>query len=223
MGAAASADFYSRLVEIAQKKFNAQNDDDFPPIWIYNLPVTGFDETGFVNPESVKNQLIETAKMLEKAGSDFIVIPCNTAHHFIVEIQSAINIPILSILEATAEVVKKTGLDKVGLLNSLSTKNYRLYETVFEKRNIVVCSTSDEEQLEINKVIGHVIGGRQGKEDVDHLNKIIGRYKSEGAQGVVLGCTELSLAFSQKHTDLPVLDTTELLAEAALRQSFGLE
>jgi aspartate racemase len=142
MGAAASADFYQSLVKIAQKKYGAENDDDFPAIWIYNLPITGFDETGFVDEESVKQQLITSVKKLESAGSDFIVIPCNTVHYFYKEMSESIKIPIISILEATALAVKKAGFKKVGLLNSQSTKNYHLYENIFDKYQINSCAAN---------------------------------------------------------------------------------
>ncbi|MEI6597728.1 MAG: hypothetical protein WCL22_01665 [bacterium] len=79
MGPAASANFYQRIVEIAQHDFGAVQDTDFPPMFLYNLPLSGFDETGFVDAEEVKKQLISGVKKLEAIGSDFIVIhaiPC---------------------------------------------------------------------------------------------------------------------------------------------------
>ena len=217
MGAAASADFYRRLVEVAQKDYHAVADSDFPEMWIYNLPVRDFDETGFVNPESVKNQLIASVKKLQVAGSDLIVIPCNTAHYFYEDMQQATHVPILNILDITANVVLKSGYKKVGLLNSQSTRKYQLYETVLAKRGIVTISTNDQEQREVNVVIGNVIVGNQGKLDIDILRKIIGRYQQEGAQAIVLGCTELPLAITQDHCDLPLVSSTAILAGEALR------
>lgn len=221
MGAAASADFYKQLVEIAQKKYGAQNDDDFPPMWIYNLPVKDFNEKGFVNPASVKKQLIKSAQMLEKAGSDFITIPCNTVHYFYKEIQDAVKIPVLNILDITVSAVKKSGFKKISLLNSLSTKNYKLYENAFKSQGITACVTTKEEQKKVNKTIGNVISGSQGKNDIAQLSKIIARHKKDGAQAVVLGCTELPLAFSQKNSKLKVFNTTALLAEATFKESLS--
>lgn len=222
MGAAASADFYMRVVNIAQKKYQAEADDDFPPMWIYNLPVTGFDETGFVEPESVKNQMITAVDRLAKAGSDFVVIPCNTAHFFYKEMQATIPIPILSILEVTVKAVQDVGFSKVGLLNSQSTKHFHLYEDIFSKNNIDTLSTTDEEQQRVSQVIGHVISGTQGYNDIEQLNNIVRRFAQAGMEAVILGCTELPLAFSQKDCDLPLFNTTELLAGAALSSSYGI-
>lgn len=222
MGAAASADFYVQLVSIAQKKYKAKADDDFPPIWIYNLPVTDFDETGFADPESVKNQMINANKNLAAAGSDFIVIPCHTAHYFLREMQASTPIPILSILDVTAGAVAKAGFSKVGLLNSQSTKVFNLYEQIFKKSHIEAFSTTDLEQIQVNKIIGSVISGLQGKKGVKQLISIVHRYKKIGAQAIVLGCTELPLAFSQKDCELPLFNSTALLADAALSYSCNM-
>ncbi len=222
MGAAASADFYTRVVSIAQKTYHAEEDDDFPAMWIYNLPVTGFNETGFLDPESVKSQMIAAIQNLAKAGSDFIVIPCNTAHHFYKEMQASVQVPILSILEVTAKAVKDAGFSKVGLLNSQSTKQFHLYEDIFAKNNIGTLSTTDAEQQQVTQVIGHVISGTQGANEIESLNNIAKRYAQAGAQAVILGCTELPLAFSEKDCSLPLFDTTGLLAEAALKYSYNI-
>ena len=217
MGAAASADFYKQLVVITQKIYHAQNDDDFPPMWIYNLPIRDFDETGFVDTGSVKNQLVESVKKMEAVGSDFIVIPCNTVHHFYSEMQAAVDIPILNLLEATAEAVEKREFKKVGLLTSQSTRKYKLYETILANHGIAALSASDSEQQEVNKVIGNVIAGMQGAADVSAIQKVVERYLRDGAQVVVLGCTELPLAFSQTDCSVSLFSSTEVLAEAALR------
>lgn len=221
MGAAASADFYMQLVNIAQKKYKAEADDDFPPIWIYNLPVTGFNETGFVDPESVKNQMINANKNLAAAGSDFIVIPCNTGHYFYEEMQAVVPVPILNILEIAVKAVQEAGFSKVGLLNSQSTKLFNLYEQIFQKNHIETFSTTDLEQIQVNNIIGNVISGLQKKSDVEQLSSIVNRYKKNGVQAVVLGCTELPLTFSQKDSALPLFNTTTLLADAALSYSYN--
>lgn len=217
MGAAASADFYKKLVELAQQDYHAVNDDDFPAMFIYNLPIKDFDETGFVDPDSVKNQLITGVKKLQIAGSDFVVIICNTAHYFQDEMEQAINIPILSILKVTADEALRQGYKKIGLLNSQSTKQYRLYETAMANRRIATLSTTDSEQLGVNHVISNVISGTQGMAGKTVLQAIINRYVSEGAEAVVLGCTELPLAITQADSTIPVLSSTDLLAKATLQ------
>lgn len=221
MGAAASANFYQEIVKIAQEKYNATEDTDFPPMFIYNLPLSGFGETGFLDEELVKSQLIEGVKKLASIGVDFIVIPCNTVHHFFNEMQQSIKIPIISILEVTAETVQKKSYKKVGILSSRSTKEYQLYENILNQKDVATISTNEDEQKIIDKIIGSVIAGKQNMNDVALLQQIIARFKKEGAQSVILGCTEIPLAISQKDSDIPLLSTISLLAEAALAYSFN--
>lgn len=220
MGAAASADFYTRVVKLAQQNYKAEQDTDFPAMLIYNLPLSGFDETGFVDPEIVKAQLAAGVKKLEAAGSQFIVIPCNTVYHFYSEMQAAVGIPILNIIEVTAAAVKRAGYHTVGLLNSQSTKQYSLYENAFSAQDIATLSTTDLEQEKVNQVILHVMSGTQGKADIEALQSIISRYAQAGAQALVVGCTELPLAITQADSSLPLFNSSVLLAEAALRYSY---
>lgn len=222
MGPAASADFYEQIVDIAQRDYRATDDTDFPPMFIYNLPLEGFDETGFVNPEAVKEQLIAGVKKLEAAGSDFVTIPCNPVHHFEKEMQKAMTIPLLSIIEVTTNAVVERGFKKVGVLNSQSTRQYKLYDNSLTKRGVGVIGATEGEQKEINHVVHHVMGGTQGPDDIDTLRAIITRFVSEGAEAVVLGCTELPLAISQHDIDIPLLNSTALLAQAALRKAYGI-
>ncbi len=221
MGAAASADFYTRLVDLAQHHYKAEQDHDFPAMFLYNLPLVGFDETGFVDVEQVKNQLVAAVQKLEQMGSDFIVIPCNTVHYLYADMQQAVSIPILSIVQVVANAVEEAGLQTVGLLGSESTKKYRLYEDILGGKSVATVGTTDTEQVQVNEVILKVISDSHTTKETQTLVSIISRYKAEGAQGVVVGCTELPLAIAQKDTDMPLFDSTQLLAEEALRVAYG--
>lgn len=221
MGAAASANFYQEIVKIAQEKYKASEDTDFPPMFIYNLPLSGFGETGFLDEDLVKSQLLEAVKKLESIGVDFIVIPCNTVHHFFNEMQQNIKIPILSILEVAAETIQKNSYKKVGILSSRSTKEYQLYENILNKKDVDTISTNEDEQEIVDKIIGNVIAGKQNMSDTALLQEIIARFKKEGAESVILGCTEIPLAISQKDSDVPLQSTISLLAEAGLVYSFN--
>ncbi len=221
MGAAASANFYQAVVKIAQEQYHATEDTDFPPMFIYNYPLTGFGETGFLDEEAVKLQLIKGVQKMQDIGVDFIVIPCNTVHFFLKEMQQNISIPIISILEVTAQNVEKNLYKKVGILSSRSTKEYKLYENIVKNKGVDVVLTNDDEQSLVDTIIGHVIAGTQDMNDVQILNNIIMRFKQEGAESVILGCTELPLAISQKDSELVLLNTISLLAEAALGYSLG--
>ena len=216
MGPLASANLYHKIVKIAQEMYHAEQDTDFPPMIIYNLPLLGFDETGFVELASVKSQLIAGVKKLESAGSDFVIVACNTVHHFCQEMQGAIKIPIISIIEETVKTVDKKGLKVIGLLSSESTNKLKIYQKVLDYYAIKTLSVTDKQQKLLNEVILHVMSGIQDEADKECLKIIIYGLCKQGAQGIVFGCTELPLAISQNDTDVVLLDSTEIIAKSAL-------
>ena len=131
MGPEASANLYSKMIKYTQHEYGAVQDSDYPPIIIYSMPLLGFDETGIVDQDSVKMQLIEGVRKLENAGCDLIIIGCNTVHIFFDEMQAAVNIPILNIVEETKKKVVDFGCKKVGLFASESTSKTKLYQKRF--------------------------------------------------------------------------------------------
>ena len=145
MGPSASADLYSRIIKYSQRQYGAVQDCDYPPIVIVSLAMTGFDETGIVDEDSVKNQLIDGVKKLELAGAAFIIIACNTVHAFYDQMQLAVKIPILNIIEETKKKVLEAGFKKVGLFSSESTNKLGLYQNSFEQSGIkVVLANRDQ-------------------------------------------------------------------------------
>ncbi len=221
MGPLASANIYHKIIKLGQEIHQAEQDADFPPIIIYNLPLIGFDQTGFTNPDLVKEQLINGVKKLEQAGSDFIIIACNTVHHFDQQMSEAIMIPIISIIEETAKAVAKKGLKTVGLLSSESTNRLDLYQHALARYDIESVSVTDEHQKWISDIIFHVMSGSQGASDKQQLKHITNELEHQGAQGVIIGCTELPLVFSQQDTTMTVFDSNEIIAGSALKQALG--
>lgn len=216
MGPAASASLYQKMVKYAQYVYNAVQDSDYPPIIIYSLPLQGFDETGIVDEGLVKSQLIEGVKKLEAAGCDLIIIGCNTVHHFYENIQAAVKVPVLNIIEETKKKVLASGYKKVGLFASESTNRLELYQKRFASAGIEVISPSNEQQRVLNKVIENVMGGNQGPSDIIALKDVARDYAKQGAEAIVIGCTEIPLAINQTHTDIKLFDTTEIIVQAAV-------
>ena len=220
MGPLASANLYQQIITIAQNSYDAQQDTDFPPMLIYNLPLFGFDETGLVDNSQVKRQLIEGVKKLEQAGSDFIIIACNTVHYFYKDMQEAINIPIVSIIKETSKLVKKEGYKTVGLLSSESTNELKIYQDEFQKIGINIISVSEQQQKKLNDIILNVMAGKQGEKDEKEIKKIIQNLTNQGAESVILGCTELPLAIKQSSLDTKLFFSTDIIAEVALQTAF---
>ncbi|NBD74262.1 amino acid racemase, partial [Patescibacteria group bacterium] len=191
MGPAASANMYQKLLAYAQYQYGAVQDDEYPPVILYSLPLSGFDETGIVDGAAVTRQLIAGVETLERAGCDCIIIACNTVHVYLPQMQAAVSIPILSIVEQARLEVVAYGYTRVGLFASASTVRLGLYEQALSADGISVLSPSPEQQLVMNHVIERVMGGVQNDEDVVRLKEIALAYTAQGAQAMVLGCTEI--------------------------------
>ncbi|MFH1307279.1 MAG: amino acid racemase [archaeon] len=216
MGPEASANLYQKIIKYSQNKYNAIQDSDYPPIIIYSLPMQGFDETGIADEELVKKQLIEGVKRLESAGCELVIIACNTVHYFYEEMQKAVKIPIFNIIDETKKRVLSAGYKKVGLFASESTVNMNLYQKRFENSGIEVISPNEEQKKILTKVIEHVMGGHQGDEDIIVLKDIARDYLKQGAEAIVMGCTEIPLAINQTHTDIKLFDTIEIIVQSAV-------
>jgi len=216
MGPEASANLYYKMIKYAQYKYGAIQDLDYPPIIIYSLPLEGFEEIGVKDKNLVKKQLIEGVKKLESAGCDLIIIACNAVHYFYNDMQTAVKIPIFNIIEETKKKVLKQGYKKVGLFVAESTNKLKLYQNKFTKAGIKVVSPNKIQQKELNRVIKHVMGGSQGVSDVIALKDIARDYLKQGAEAIVMGCTEIPLAINQTHTEIKLFDTIEIIVQAAV-------
>ena len=167
----------------------------------------------------VKKQLLEGVKKLEAAGCDLIIIACNTVHVYFEEMQAAVKVPIFNIVEETKKNVIKFGYKKVGIFASESTNKLQLYQRKFAESNILVISPNYNQQKILNKVIEHVMGGNQKQEDIIILKEIARDYLKQGAEAIILGCTEIPLAINQTHTDLKLFDTIEIIVQSAVDYS----
>ncbi len=167
--------------------------------------------------------LSEIAANLEKAGADFIVICTNTMHKVAPHISTKISIPIIHIADATAKAIKRQSLSKVALLGTKYTMTQDFYKQKLIENDIEVIIPNDKDIEVINDIIytelclGKIVPTSK-KKYID----IIAKLHEQGAEGVILGCTEIGLLISQSDTSLPVFDTAQIhaeeVAEIALRE-----
>ena len=162
--------------------------------------------------------LSEASKRLEKAGADFIVIATNTMHKLVPQIEKEINIPILHIADATATAIKKDGHKKVALLGTKFTMTQDFIKQRLIDAGLEVIVPDEEDIKTVNEIIfnelclGSVLDSSREK-----YKRIIEKMKAQGAEGVILGCTEIGMLISQKDSVLPVYDTTLIHAAEAAR------
>ncbi len=160
--------------------------------------------------------LSEAAKSLELAGANFIVICTNTMHKVVPQIQEHINIPIIHIADATAKELKKNNIKKVALLGTKYTMTEDFYKTRIESNKIQVIIPSKSDIELINHVIyDELCLGTINEESKNAFTRIIDELKEDGAEGVILGCTEIGLLVKQQDSSLPVFDTTQIHAKVA--------
>ena len=160
--------------------------------------------------------LAEVAVNLERAGADFIVICTNTMHKVAPQILERIHIPILHIAEVTAEALQAKGITKVGLLGTKYTMTQEFYKNKLIEAGIEVVIPNEAGVETVNDVIYHELClGQIRRESKEKFLKIIAELERDGAQGVILGCTEIGLLVQQADTALPVFDTTQIHATKA--------
>lgn len=220
MGPEASSYFYNLLIKLAHKKYKAVQDTDFPPVLIYNLPLFGFDETGIVDADLVQKQLVVGVQKLEDAGSDYIIIACNTVHTFYPTMQAAVKVPIINIVEETIDEVVRQGYTRVGIISSQSTKDLALYTNACLAKGLQPFSIDEKQQEKLNEIILHVMAGTQGPADTEILKGVIESLVSCGAQAVILGCTELPLAIEQSDVSTPIFNSNAIVLDRALAAAF---
>lgn len=162
--------------------------------------------------------LAQAAKNLETAGADFIVICTNTMHKVAPQIKEKIRIPILHIAEATANALKVAGINKVGLLGTKYTMTQDFYKNKLIEAGIEVVIPDAAGVEAVNAVIyNELCLGVTRQESKEVFLDVIEKLRENGAQGVILGCTEIGLLVQQADTTLPVFDTTFIHAiKAAL-------
>ena len=158
----------------------------------------------------------DAAANLEKAGADFILICTNTMHKVADVVQNRISVPILHIAEVTADALKAEGIEKVGLLGTKYTMTQDFYKAKLIDAGIEVVIPDETEVEIINDVIfNQLCLGIISAESRTRFVEAIEQLKAKGAQGVILGCTEIGLLIEQKDSALPVFDTTLIHAEKA--------
>jgi aspartate racemase len=220
MGPAVSANFLVDVMTIAQKKYGAEQDTEFPRVYLFSTALEGFNETGFENPDTARADLVKDAKKVASWGADFLVMPCNTVHFFAEDVMQASGIPLLSIITATIDRVITAGHKKVGVVSSASTRSLGLYAKALEAKGVTPIIASDDEQKILDGIILSVMSGKQGAVEQAAMVSIIERMKNEGAESIILGCTELPLAIDLNQSPLPVWNTISILAEKAVDESY---
>ncbi|MDO5640105.1 MAG: aspartate/glutamate racemase family protein [Neisseria sp.] len=161
--------------------------------------------------------LAESARKLESIGADGLLLATNTMHKVAEEIQAAVQIPLIHVVDATAAAIKAAGLQKVGLLGTRFTMSDGFYTERMNKSSVETVVPSESEQNEIHRIIfEELCVGDIRAESRAYYQRVMAGLQQQGAEGMVLGCTEIGLLVQPEDSPLPLFDSAEIHALAAV-------
>ncbi|MGD1392174.1 aspartate/glutamate racemase family protein [Vibrio harveyi] len=165
--------------------------------------------------------LAQAAKSVEAGGADFILICTNTMHKVADQIQQAVNVPLVHIADATAEQLVVDGIKKVGLLGTRFTMEQDFYkQRLIDKFGVdVVVPSSDDQTIVHDVIYNELCKGEVHDDSRQHYLTIIEKLVEQGAEAVILGCTEIAMLVESQHTDVKLYDTAEIHAKAAVEKA----
>ncbi len=212
--------YYQHIVHRYQQRFG---NHAYPEIVIYSVSFQQFEDWMEAGEwDAIGTALAAGLKRLEAAGAQLAVVATNTMHLLFERLERESSIPLISIVDAAARAIQRAGLSRVGLLGTRFTMEKSFYADRLAGHGISTIVPDAAERADIHRVImtelsvGTLDEGsrRRYLEIVEHL-------AARGAQGIVLGCTEIPLLIRQEHTEIPLFDTTTLHADEALDRAIG--
>jgi aspartate racemase len=192
-----------------------------PEVTMHTFPLSWYERYIDVGDwEAVGNLMARSAEKVAKAGSDFIICPDNTIHQAFDRAIKTSRLPWLHIAEVVATEAARQNFRRVGVLGTRYLMEGQVYATKLATHNIEHLKPTTDERKRINNIIfDELVNGHFSADSRIYFTKVINRLKSQGCDAVILGCTEIPLLVSQEDSSLPTLDSTRLLARAALRKA----
>lgn len=190
-------------------------------VLLYSVDFAEFEKNmGNSDWDKITQDLTDAAQNLEKAGADFILVCTNTMHKVVPEIQKKVSVPIIHIADATAEKLKEHQITKVALLGTKYTMTQNFIRDKLTEAGIEVVTPNENEIELVNDIIfNELCLGVVSEQSREKYSHIIDEMAEQGAQGVILGCTEIGLLIEQKDSSLRVFDTTVIHASKAAMMS----
>ncbi|MBI1339901.1 amino acid racemase [bacterium] len=217
MGPAATFDFCARLTALAP----AARDQDHPRILVDCDPSIP-DRNAAARGDGPQPGPVLAAKAadLQAAGAELIVMPCNAAHAYARDIQAAISIPFLDMIDATVRAARSGGARKIGVLAADGARQARLYETALTRSSAAPVLLSTEDQAAFMAVVYAIKSGDIGPAVRASMQSSARTLLASGAETIVSGCTEVPLALSESDISAPLISCTDELARATLARAY---
>jgi len=220
MGPEATADLFMRIIRATPVK---RDQDHFRVIIDSNSKIADRTPAILGTGSSPLPMMIETGKNLERAGADFLLLPCNTAHFFHSEIQAELGIPLLHMIKLSAKHIKKNypEVKRVGLQASDGTIASKLYPESYGEYGIEIITPGDTFQKDVMDAIYRDIKTGNLENGGKLLHRVAVELIEDGSDAVICGCTEVSLVLHDGDVPVPVVDPLQVLAEEAVKLASG--
>ncbi len=215
LGPEATVDLFSKII----KATPAQYDQEHLRIIVDNNPkIPDRVKAIFENGEDPAPSLIETARNLERAGAQLLLIACNAAHYYYDAIVESVSIPVLHIMEETASHCRRQfpQIKTFGLLAGSSTIELGLYPNAFKRIQGRILNPKTEDQKKVLDCIYKIKAGDSGSSVKAELLRVVQNLHTMGAEAIILGCTEIPLLLKDGDLPFPFIDATQALAEAGV-------
>lgn len=168
--------------------------------------------------------MVNSGKRLQAAGAQGLLIATNTMHKVAEQVQAATNLPLIHIADATADAIKQQGLTKIALLGTQFTMTEDFYKQRLIDASLQVLIPDTDARAEVHRIIyDELCQGQLLASSRQYYTQVINELAAQGAEGVILGCTEIGLLISQADSPIPVFDTTAIHAAAAVQFLLGNE
>lgn len=214
-----TVDYYRYLNEGVKESLGGLNSAEIL-LYSYNFSEVEVMQHSGDWDELTKN-MVDKAIKLKEAGADMIAICTNTMHRMAPSIEKTVNIPLIHIADATGSIIKESKQKKVALLGTAFTMNGDFYKgRIKEKFDIEVVVPNEEDKKTVHNIIyNELCKGIIKEESKSKYIEIIEKLAKEGAEGVILGCTEIPLLIKTGDTSIPVYDTTKIHSDAILKEA----
>jgi aspartate racemase len=222
MGPEATVDFMAKVIALTP----AEKDQDHIHMLVdHNPKVPNRQAAILAAGEDPAPALISMAQRLETAGAEFLVIPCNTAYVFAGSVAAAVNIPLLSIIDVTVDAIaaRDSSISAVGVLATDGCLQAGVYQEALQGKSMRAVLPDDDETASFMTLIGKIKAGNKSDAVAARMRELCNALVDRGAQLVIAGCTEIPLVLDDTMLSVPLISSTDVLAQETVRVALGGE
>jgi aspartate racemase len=219
LGPHAGAHALSALLHTAASGFGAVEDYEYPEVFLHSVPFKGSDQTGILDPAQILSQLRASLATVQSAGAQLALIACNSSHVLLPQLQASTSLEIVSLIDAARAALDAAPRGRFAVLSSASVRAAGLYRDILPPRAPPLIALSDAQQRRLDGLIGRCMPGAGSVALIEELHSLVRELARQGAEGILLGCTELSWAASLAPFPLPALDSLAAASHCILKRA----